>query len=253
MLSGSIAALRGGKSGLRHMAGGSAAPSTRTAFVCSQGDQPNVIENVRSSNFELIENELSDTEGLTVSGGDPANTTLSIGNVVRGNVVRDKITPPWPEDPGDRQLVQDGAQPSGGHPGRHPCALHALQHQCHRLQVPKHVHQVVRVHARRGQHCGPSRQSPRNPSLPRPIPPSFPVLARACLWCLGARMWRVDLPWGVKSVPNPRLTPRILFLSWHSSCARETARASATASSSTRCPRGARTTRAESRRRHRIS
>ena len=92
MLSGSIAALRGGKSGLRHMAGGSAAPSTRTAFVCSQGDQPNV-------HFELIENELSDTEGLTVSGGDPANTTLSIGNVVRGNVVRDKITPPWPEDP----------------------------------------------------------------------------------------------------------------------------------------------------------
>ena len=26
------------------------------------------------------------------------------------------------------------------------------------------------------------------PSFPRPIPPSFPVLARACLWCLGARM-----------------------------------------------------------------
>ena len=28
----------------------------------------------------------------------------------------------------------------------------------------------------------------------RPIPPSFPVLARACLWCLGARKWRVNLP-----------------------------------------------------------
>ena len=34
--------------------------------------------------------------------------------------------------------------------------------------------------------------------FPRPIPPSFPVLARACPWCLGARVWRVDLPWGVK-------------------------------------------------------
>ena len=27
-----------------------------------------------------------------------------------------------------------------------------------------------------------------------PIPPRFPVLARACLWCLVARMWRVTLP-----------------------------------------------------------
>ena len=27
--------------------------------------------------------------------------------------------------------------------------------------------------------------------FPPPIPPSFPVLARAFLWCLGARMWRV--------------------------------------------------------------
>ena len=30
--------------------------------------------------------------------------------------------------------------------------------------------------------------------FPRPIPPRFPVLARACLWCLVARMWRVNLP-----------------------------------------------------------
>ena len=36
-----------------------------------------------------------------------------------------------------------------------------------------------------------------------PIPPSFSVLARACLWYLGARMWCVNLPRGVKSVPNP--------------------------------------------------
>ena len=36
----------------------------------------------------------------------------------------------------------------------------------------------------------------------RPIPPSFLVLARARLWCLGARMWRVNLPWYVKSIPK---------------------------------------------------
>ena len=30
--------------------------------------------------------------------------------------------------------------------------------------------------------------------LPRSIPPSLTVLAQACLWCLGARMWRVHLP-----------------------------------------------------------
>ena len=51
--------------------------------------------------------------------------------------------------------------------------------------------------------------------FPRPIPPSFSVLARAWLWYLGAQMWRVNLPRGVKSIPNPRLTPRILFPSWH--------------------------------------
>ena len=28
----------------------------------------------------------------------------------------------------------------------------------------------------------------------RLILPNFSVLARACLWCLGARMWRVNLP-----------------------------------------------------------
>ena len=37
-----------------------------------------------------------------------------------------------------------------------------------------------------------------------PIPPSLPVLAQACLWCYGAQMWRVNLPWGVKRMPNPR-------------------------------------------------
>ena len=58
--------------------------------------------------------------------------------------------------------------------------------------------------------------------FPRSIPPNFPVLARACLWCLGARMWHVNLPRGVKSIPNPRLTPHILFPSWQSgsSCLR---------------------------------
>ena len=30
--------------------------------------------------------------------------------------------------------------------------------------------------------------------FPRSIPPSLPVLAQACLWCLGVRMWRVNLP-----------------------------------------------------------
>ena len=39
--------------------------------------------------------------------------------------------------------------------------------------------------------------------LQSPIPPSFSVLARACLWCLDARSWRVNLPRGVKSIPNP--------------------------------------------------
>ena len=32
------------------------------------------------------------------------------------------------------------------------------------------------------------------PLPPPPVSPCFPVLARACLWCLGARMWRVSLP-----------------------------------------------------------
>ena len=41
--------------------------------------------------------------------------------------------------------------------------------------------------------------------FPRPIPPSFSVLARACLWYLGARMRRVNLPRGVKRIPNPHL------------------------------------------------
>ena len=27
-------------------------------------------------------------------------------------------------------------------------------------------------------------------------------------------MWRVNLPWRVTSIPNPRLTPRIVFPSW---------------------------------------
>ena len=53
--------------------------------------------------------------------------------------------------------------------------------------------------------------SARQAPVPLPILPDFLVLARACLWSLGARMWRVKLPWGVKSIPNPRLKPRIVF------------------------------------------
>ena len=34
----------------------------------------------------------------------------------------------------------------------------------------------------------------RTPLFRRPVPPSFPVLARACLWHFGARMRRVNLP-----------------------------------------------------------
>ena len=48
---------------------------------------------------------------------------------------------------------------------------------------------------------------------PCPILPSFSVLARACLWCLGARVWRVNLPSCVKSISNSCLTPRIVLLS----------------------------------------
>ena len=32
------------------------------------------------------------------------------------------------------------------------------------------------------------------PFFPRLISPNFAVLALACLWCLSARMWRVNLP-----------------------------------------------------------
>ena len=42
---------------------------------------------------------------------------------------------------------------------------------------------------------------PPKPFFPRLILPNFSVLARACLWCLGARMWRVNLPSCVKSTP----------------------------------------------------
>ena len=53
--------------------------------------------------------------------------------------------------------------------------------------------------------------------FPRPIPPSFSVLARACLvfgiWVLECGVF--NLPRGVKSIPNPRLTPRIVVPSWH--------------------------------------
>ena len=198
MLSGSIAALRGGESGLRHMAGGSAAPSTRTAFVCSQGDQPNV-------HFELIENELSDTEGLTVSGGDPANTTLSIGNVVRGNVVRDKITPPWPEDPATDSWYKTARNHQEaiqvGIPARcMRCSTNAIACKCRSTSIKSFEFMLVEDNT-----VARLAKSPQNPSLPRPIPPSFPVLARACPWCLGARVWRADLPRGVQRVPNPAL------------------------------------------------
>ena len=40
--------------------------------------------------------------------------------------------------------------------------------------------------------CGPAW--PVKALFPRPISPKFPVLARACLWCLVASMWRVNLP-----------------------------------------------------------
>ena len=42
---------------------------------------------------------------------------------------------------------------------------------------------------------------PSKPFFPRLILPNFSVLARACLWRLGARMWRVKLPSCVKSIP----------------------------------------------------
>ena len=51
-------------------------------------------------------------------------------------------------------------------------------------------------------------------SLVRFLPVSQYLLELASLE--GARMWRVNLPRGVKSIPNPRLTLRILFPSWHS-------------------------------------
>ena len=46
-----------------------------------------------------------------------------------------------------------------------------------------------------------SLEGPSKPFSPRPILPNFSVLARACLWCLGARTWRVNLPSRVKSIP----------------------------------------------------
>ena len=41
---------------------------------------------------------------------------------------------------------------------------------------------------------------------------SFPVLARACLWCLGAQMWRANLLRGVKIIPNPFNTAHSVFI-----------------------------------------
>ena len=73
---------------------------------------------------------------------------------------------------------------------------------------------------------------PSKPFFPRLILPNFSVLARACLWCLGARMWRVNLPSCVKSIPNSCLTPRIVF----SSCRRPSS-AQASGARRTRRPR----------------
>ena len=53
------------------------------------GKQPNF-------HFELIDNTLDDTEGLRVIGGDSDNQTISMGHVVRGNTVLNKIDPPDP-------------------------------------------------------------------------------------------------------------------------------------------------------------
>ena len=56
---------------------------------------------------------------------------------------------------------------------------------------------------------------PSKPFFPRPIPPNLSVLARACLWCVGARMWRANPPSYVNSITNSCLTPRIVFPSCH--------------------------------------
>ena len=60
-------------------------------FACGRGPpggkQPNV-------NFELVDNYLYDTEGLRVIGNDRDNNTISMGHVIRGNTVKDKINPP---------------------------------------------------------------------------------------------------------------------------------------------------------------
>ena len=53
------------------------------------GKQPNI-------NFELIGNTLYDTEGLRVIGNDRDNNTISMGHVIRGNTVVNKIDPPEP-------------------------------------------------------------------------------------------------------------------------------------------------------------
>ena len=66
------------------------------------------------------------------------------------------------------------------------------------------------------QDNGAKLQGPSKPFFSRAILPNFSVLDRSCLWWLGARMWRVNLPSCVKSIPNSCLTPRIVF----SSCRR---------------------------------
>ena len=43
---------------------------------------------------ELTGNTLYDTEGLRVIGNDKDNNTISMGHVIRGNTVIDKIDPP---------------------------------------------------------------------------------------------------------------------------------------------------------------
>ena len=53
------------------------------------GKQPNI-------HFVLADNTLDDTEGLRVIGGDSDNQTISMGHVVRGNRVLNKIDPPDP-------------------------------------------------------------------------------------------------------------------------------------------------------------
>ena len=53
----------------------------------------------------------------------------------------------------------------------------------------------------------------RQSLLPSPDPSQFPSTCSSSPLVFGARMWRVNLPWCVKSILNSCLTPRIAFSS----------------------------------------